>query len=335
MKQKYNKRGYFFTILSCILSSCTNQDVAFFSGKVDSLLVDTIPIQHLFSPAFMAVVDDIFVVTSNGTDISGNMLHFYKLPDMEYLFSTSGKGRGPNEFVSFPMIAQSSKANRLYLWGYTPYTIKEWVIKDDSLSLVHTYETNKYENFNQLHIVQDSLFIYSAIPGDFSIKKYNLERKKETGKISFKIDEHRQPFYSSNYGLVAANESVILYAYWYKRQIDIFDIKTMRLIKRISGKYDKQQIDLDHFNSNVQYYVNIFSGEKFFYVIFRGRSHKDRTINSDILEIYDYEGSQIANISFNISPHYFAIDEANSMMYGFSLNFEDYLLKCSLPLYTN
>jgi len=293
-------------------------------------MVDTIQMQHLFVPAFMTIIDNILIISSSDSDSSGNMLHLYKLPDVEYLYSASGKGRGPNEFYSFPMIVQTTHLDRLYLWGYTPLTIKEWSIKNDSLSLINTYILGKYENFNQLHIAQDSLFIYSAIPGDFSIKKYNINENKETGKISFKIDEHHQPYYSSNYGLVAANESVIVYAYRYKKQFDIYDILSLKLKKRITGNYDDKPINMDDFNSNVQYYTNIVAGEKYFYALYRGRPGKERTVNSDSIEVFDYDGNPICKYTFDICPQYFTIDESNNMLYGFSANFEDYILKCSL-----
>ena len=330
MKQSYLLTTYFILMSFHLLASCSDKKVDFIFNRTEHIVVDTIPIQHLFSPAFMAAKKDMLIMTSNGADNSGNMLHLYRLPTLEYMYSNGSNGRGPNEFSSFPLIAQTTHMNRLYLWGYTPLTIKEWEIRNDSLSLNNTYTLNQYENFNQLHIAQDSLFIYSAIPGDFSIKKYNLDKHKKTGKIALKMDKESQPYYSPNYGLVAANESVIVYAYYYKKQFDIYDISSLRLKKRITGIYDDQHIDLDDFDSNVQHYTNIVAGEKYFYALYRGRPRKERTINSDVIEVFDYDGNPVVKYTFEICPQYFTIDESNNVLYGFSFDFEDYILRCSL-----
>ena len=329
--KRYNAvAAYHLLLFIFTLVSCANQKADFIFNRVEHIVVDTIPMQRLFFPTFMTLAKDVLLVTSYG---SGDMLHFYNVPELTYLYSTSGQGKGPNEFQAFPMICKTYHLdNKLFLWGYTPLTIKEWEVKNNFLSLNRTYTLNQYEDFNQLHIAQDSLFIYKATSGNFSIiKKYNLIENKETGKIALKMDEHKQPSYSLNYGYIAVNDSLIVYIYYYRRQFDIYEISSINLVKQITGIYKQKPVDLNDFNSNVQHYANIVAGKKYFYALYLGIPRKDRTVNNDVIEVFDYEGNPIVRYTFNITPQIFVIDENNKMLYGFSYFYQDYLLRCNLP----
>jgi hypothetical protein len=326
-KRNYSISVCFIAVLFIFIASCNNNSSKIVFDYVENKSVDTIPIQHIFIPTFMTLTQDLLTITSYG---SGEMLHFYKTPALKYLYSTGRNGQGPHEFQAFPMIGQTTSANKLYIWGYTPITIKEWIVRNDSLVLNETYRLNHYENFNQLHVVQDSIFVYSAIPSDFSIKKYNLKANREIGKIALKMDEHQQPFYSSNYGLVAANDSFIVYAYYYKKQIDIYDVFSLKLKKRISGNYDYQTPIVGDNDNNIQQYINVVAGQQYFYALYQGRSSKNKTINSDVIEVFDYNGNPVAKYTFDICPQIFTIDETNHILYGYNFKFEDHLLKCNL-----
>jgi hypothetical protein len=275
----------------------------------------------------MTLTDEILTVTSYH---SGPMLHFYKTPTLKYLYSTGDKGQGPGEFQLFPMICQNTCSNKLYIWGYTPLSINGFVFHNDSLVLAESYTLKMYETFNQLHIIQDSIFIYSAIPSDFSIKKYDLKSNREVDEISFNLESHNQPFFSSNYGYVAANRSFIIYAYHYKKQIDIYDAVSMKLKKQIIDEYHYETPVFDDNDNNVQQYINIVAGNKYFYALYRGGSRKNSTVNSDVLEVFDYNGNPVSKYTFNICPQIFIIDENNHILYGYSSHFENHLLKCSL-----
>ena len=325
------KKILHLTAFLFIITSCNNKS-DFIFDHVENITVDTIPIQHIFpSPQEMTITGDILTVASYG---SGEMLHFYKIPALKYMYSASKKGQGPGEFQAFPMICHNTGSDKLYIWGYTPLTINEWLIHNDSLLLNKTHTLNQYETFNQLHIVHDSLFIYSAIPSDFSIKKYNLNTHKETGKISLKIGDHNQPFFSLDYGFVAATDSCMVYAYNYKKQIDIYDIASLKLKKRLSDNKNYPPPVIGDYDDNVHQYINIVAGKKYFYALYHGKYGKDRTVNGDIIEVFDYNGNPVVKYVFNICPRVFTIDEANNMLYGYSFHYQDYLIKCRLPVNT-
>lgn len=141
------------------------------------------------------------------------------------------------------------------------------------------------------------------------------------------MDEHSL----EDYGLVVANQTSIVYAYKFKKQIDIYDLETLRLKKRIIDRYDYVNPDMES-DDNVYHYTNVVAGKKYLYVLYQGRSSKNKPVNNDFIEVYDYDGNPITKYVFdNISPYLFSIDEINHVLYGFSYDYEDYLLKCYLP----
>jgi hypothetical protein len=70
------------------------------------------------------------------------------------------KGIGPDEFQLFPIIYQNIHSDKLYIWGYTPLSIHGYTIHNDLLTLSESYTLEKYETFNQLHIVIRSKLIF-------------------------------------------------------------------------------------------------------------------------------------------------------------------------------
>ena len=314
------------SILIYFIISCNKtESIVFKESK--HLYTDTIPFNAIFHPTFITLTDSILVFSSYNTD---PLLHFYKTPHLKYMYGTGRKGQNFDEFQAFPMICQNSRSNKLHIWGYTPIKINEFIFTNDSFKLSKSHILDKYNTFNQLHIVRDSLFIYNSVPTELSIKKYNLKLKKETGSINFDLDSNNQPFYSSNYGLVSANDSFIVYAYTYKKQIDIYNISTLELNKRIIDKYNFKNPIINDNENNTEHYINIISGKKYFYALHRGKSSKNTTFNTDIIEVFDYNGNPILKYSFDISPQIFIVDEENRYMYGYNNKYEDYILRYKL-----
>ena len=56
---------------------------------------------------------------------------------------------------------------------------------------------------------------------------------------------------------MAANDSVMIYVYLYKNQIDIYDVKDFRLKRRIVGVYKPQK---PAFRDEELYYLGGYSG---------------------------------------------------------------------------
>lgn len=108
---------------------------------------------------------------------------------------------------------------------------------------------------------------------------------------------------------MAANDSFIVYPYVYKKQIDIYEIETMTLYKRIIGNYQPQDIKIGDFQNNQIYYLDVTAGKDYFYALCR--DEKQNTY----LEVFDYEGCPKARYSFDIVPYQFEIDEKKGYIY--------------------
>lgn len=72
-------------------------------------------------------------------------------------------------------------------------------------TFIRDYRLPRYESFNQMHILHDSILVYSAIPGEFALKKISLNQGEETGRIGLETEEHGESFFYESRGILAAN----------------------------------------------------------------------------------------------------------------------------------
>ena len=170
------------------------------------LIAEKIEVNEIFKPSFILLKNNTLIFSAYR---SPEMLYFYSLPDLKHLYSIGQKGNGPEDFFLFPMFCKSF-ADDVYIRGYKPTQIKQFSItQSGELIFKKDIDLAYYESFNQMHLIRDSLLIYSAIPSEFSIKKYNIHTNTIKGEINIKKDDHAESFFYSNRGNVAANDSLI------------------------------------------------------------------------------------------------------------------------------
>lgn len=288
--------------------------------KVVTLAAEKKCMENVTAPDYILVKNNFLFVASSRSD---SMLCQYSLPDMKLVRQEGIKGGGENDFALFPMFCRNF-TDDVCIWGYTPLTIKRFSIgKEGELALQRKYTLPYYESFNQMYLLRDSLLVYSAIPNDFAIKKLNLNQGKETGKIEFETEDHRETYFYKERGVMSANERYIVYAYFYKKQIDIYDVETMKLYKRLKDGDEEPFIRVGDFEGNAHYYINVIAGEKQFYALCREK-------DSYVLETFDYAGRPMMKYQFDIVPFLFDIDEKEGVLYGYNEGWEDYLLRYKL-----
>jgi hypothetical protein len=286
------------------------------------LVAEKILVNEIFSPDFITRKENCLIIASSKSD---TMLYTYSLPLLTYLNRTGIKGQGADEIQAFPMFCESPESNCLYIWGYTPLTIKKILLDSMGVSMSKDeYRLSKYEAFNCMHIIDDSLFIY-YLPDDLTIKKYDLNAQLYLDEIKFKKEDHNESYYYSNRGLVAVNRSNIVYSYLYKKQIDIYDLHTC---KKKTVIVDKRKYSTPNWKSHekpIFYYMNIYAGIKYFYVLCK----ENDSVNQDnySLEVFDYDGNPIIRYTFDIAPFLCVIDENRKYIYGYTHKHEDYLIK--------
>lgn len=310
-------------LILLVLEACTsfNAEMQFepFDEKV-LLEEDSLLCNEIISPDFLILKGPSLFVASCRSD---SMLWQYALPDMTLLRGGGLKGHGEGEFNLFPMFCRSF-SDKLYIWGYTPLTIKGFILgEEQKLQQIEQFTLPQYESFNQMHIVHDSLLIYSAIPSDYAIKKINLKSGKEEGRIDIGRDDHKETFFYKNRGLMAANNEFIVYAYCYKKQIDIYRFSDMRLYKRLVNRSVTPEIRIGDLEHTVQYYVNLVAGTNYIYALCKGKEEY-------VLEVFDYEGKSVMQYSFVTIPFLFDVDEEMGCLYGYNSDAEEYFFRYEL-----
>ncbi|MDR1115551.1 MAG: TolB-like 6-bladed beta-propeller domain-containing protein [Tannerella sp.] len=311
-----------FFLLSCTNTNHINRKIVFEEEKM--LVAEQIRVNEIFSPDFVTKKENCFIIASNRSD---TMLYVYSLPSLTCWNRTGTKGQGPEEIQFFPMFCESPGSKYLYVWGYTPLTIKKFKIGDKGKFVtVGEYQLSQYEAFNCMHVIDDSLFVY-YLPDELTVKKYNLKTDEYLDEIKWEKEDHAESYYYSNRGLIAVNKSNIVYSYIFKKQIDIYDLHTgqKKAVITDGKKYPKPNVGS---RDNLTCYVNIYAGTDRFYALSRKNGY-DTSDNQDeyLLEVFDYDGNPIVRYTFDIAPFLFAIDEDNEQIYGYSSQFEDYLLR--------
>ncbi len=300
-----------FCIIGSLLlvSSCSNLSI-YSPNETKELNSHKQQLEEVFRPSFLTRVEDKLVFASYGTD---KMLFVYSIPDLKFLGSTGRKGKGPDEIDAFPMFCESNNES-LYVWGYTRKSIRKFnVTKDGNLIKDTIITLPEYKAYNNMHIVNDSLFIY-YLPDELKVVKSNLWNGLQLDDIEMKKDDHNETFFFKNRGTIAANDSFLVYGYVYKKQIDIYRIRNFKLFKQIVGDYPRKDPIIGDFD-NRSYYHKIVAGEKYFYALYNSIEK-----NRSILEVYDFNGVFEKELVLDIKPELFTIDEAIRSIYGYSID---------------
>lgn len=311
-------RMFIFTLF--IVSCNTRRERKMNDVETTFISVDTIHMHQILSPTFLEVKKDLLIVTSYG---SGKMIHVYTLPDLEYLDSFGAKGNGPDEIQVFPMICYTSHPDFFYIWGFTMKSIYKCKYSPvtHQVSFPKKIALESYETFNQPYLIDDSLFVYSALPTEYAIKKYNIESNRLSGKIEIP-QEGSQPYFDINYGFVAANNRNIVYAYNYKKEIDIYDLATLQLKVKLKGEYTPNAAISYNNEENILQYIHVVAGEHSFYALYKGCSANSSS-NECTIEKFNYDGKLLQRYKFDKCPQLFSVDEGNNMIYGYNFEYED------------
>lgn len=325
---KYKSIYISLIVIVWILNACSKPRVnrtIFPESK--ELLAEKISVNEVFSPDFVTKSGDHFIISSSKSDTT---LFLYETPSLTFKNATGSKGGGPNEIQTFPMFCHTMDNDYLYIKGYSPMSIRKIKIEAESdFSFIDEYQLDKYDEYNFMNIINDSLLIYYN-GNELAITKYDLKNNIELNKIKLKREDHGESFFYSNRGLISANDSFVIFPYTYKNQIDIYAVDDFKLIKRIEDGEKYAKVEVSNFENITYHYINVYAGKKYFYVIYVGHKEGDDNFFDRTMEVYDYEGNPIIEYTFDIIPFYLAVDEQNGYIYATNSNYEDYLLRYKL-----
>lgn len=319
-----------YLLISLLFVACTGQKSepsqmleAFPVEK--SLFAEKVKVNEMFSLSkMMCKGNNLFV---SDVRSSKNLIYQYSLPDFKCVYKGGSKGQAEDEFQIFPIFC-NTPADKVYIWGYTMFSIRSFTLDDDSqLSFEKKYDLPMSgDTYNDMHVVKDSILVMKEVT-QLAIKKINLHNQQVIGEIRFKKDEHNESFFCENAGYMAANDSLIVYAYHYKKQIDIYDMDDMKLKRKLIGDEVPPHIVLYDPESTVYRNYGIFAGKDYFYV---WCPSKWGTKKGCSIEVYDYLGGSIAKYELDAMLTTFTVDEQNRVIYGYSGEvFEDGFLKYS------
>ncbi len=316
--------------LAVPLFSCGDRDTAVTAKRAfpqeKRIQAVKCPVGDVMDPSYMIQKGDYLLVRSGQPK---KQLFVFTVPDLRFVCATGNQGRGPEEFSTFPTLVES-RTDTFYVFGYAHRHLKSLAV--DSAARVHLtecYEIPLHEVFNHMHLIDDSVLLYETVMlPQYAVHKYDLKNRKSIDelKIERETPESELTFDTSR-GYMAANDSVMIYVYLYKNQIDIYDVKDFRLKRRIVGVYKPQK---PAFRNKELYYLGVIPGDKYFYALFKGARTEKGENRSNTIEVYDYDGNPVALYRFDIPPLYFYPDEKNNCIYATHPSCMDTLLRYDL-----
>ena len=270
----------------------------------------------LINPLDLYMKNDYLFISSSKTD---SILYIYSLPDIKYINSYGRQGAGPDEFGGCFCFCKSSN-NFIYFKGYSnPMQIGSYKVdKNGSPIIQQRYKLKHAVMTNFVSILNDSIYLYFDID-QLTIVQVNLKNGKKIRDLKLEKDDHKEPYFYSNQGVLASNGNSIVYTYSYKKQIDIYDIN-LSLKKTIIWDYKNIKPTVGDFDNAIHHYLNVYAGEKYFYALYSGMSEKSNSKTPQknySLEVYDYDGNPVIKYALEKIPVSFTVDEKRGLLYGF------------------
>ncbi|MCL2738334.1 MAG: TolB-like 6-bladed beta-propeller domain-containing protein, partial [Bacteroidales bacterium] len=320
----------FLLLISCNTNPIDSKDFLF---EVELQPEHRFPLVEAFFPIRMYIHNDYLILYQSNTSNYQPDVFFaaYSLSDYSYKGSFGHKGRGPGEWI-FPMFIRST-SNSPYLY-LTDLSFRETtalihkMILDSTMRLkaVDTFRIDKggYHSMNNMVISKDSLLVYDEFASAPVLKIHRLGR--DVPAISWKYGNYegdsraylQQSQFDENRGMLAANDSRIVFLYTFQDRIDIMDWN-FKPQRRLNFQKTKPVISKDNRMDNVWYYSNAFLGQHFLYTYYYGvRFGEYMTRNDMVMEVFDLNGAPVCRYTFSRPmPAIFTVDERNFTLYGY------------------
>ena len=306
-----------------ILVSCTQNDtVVITSFPIEkSIKYSDYDTYDIIDPAGIVVSDSyLFLLGLKSEPI----FQQYELQEMKYVRSFGIRGRGPDEFMESPSMYVSHNPEKFYIYRFWEKSVTAYqILKDGDLAQENIFIINKGGTMNQFHIIKDSLIVYNLVP-QIGIVKIELSEDDRFSKIEFdKNKDYPEDFFHPNYGTLSVNDRYIVYAYKYRKQIDIYDIDNMKLKTRLLAYGHREEITISEQSKG--YYYDVYTTNNFIYAYYVNPDSGDSK-NKYFIEVFDYSGTPIIRYNIGISlGGLFAVSSKDDVMYSFSWELEKIL----------
>jgi hypothetical protein len=316
----------FIVMSTALLANCKIEDIVVIPDvfPVEKILTyETYQITEVIDPVQYVVVNDcLFLMGMQSEPI----FQQYKLPELTYVKSFGTRGRGPKEYIS-PWMSVSPNLQTLYIKNLSEFNTYR-ITHNGELAYQGDIKLPSNVLYNQFHIINDSLLIYNMGPDNMGIEKVNLQTK-ESNRILLDDNYDGEYFRNAERGIVAANDKHIVYAYTYRKQMDIYNIDDMSLEVRLRAKgrqYASQPIE----RNSPHYYRDVCLTERYIYALYVNPDTDDDD-NKRYVEVFDYEGTPLKR--YNMGKHFgvpYAVSPDDSTIYSYHSQFDDKIQKFDL-----
>jgi hypothetical protein len=313
----------------CVGFACSQERKFAFDSTI-GLLPQKVKLTEVIFPASIAFENgNLFISNTTPSDDHPQVIFRYS-PDIKLVNSFGYKGRGPGEF-SMPFFCNSPESDTLYLSGYNDRSIKQWIVGENGelssagsdIVINRTLSTN----VNNVCITGENLFYYDIMANKV-VKADIGDNCRIVGEVEMDTGETDVPLFPQ--GVFGANGSVMVYVHMYSNLIDLFDVGTMKRIKRFSVNPPiPQTFDPQNPFDVVYGYANLFVGADKIYALYSGKSSTDED-KARYLEVFDNSGEPIIRYHLTEAMNAFTMDEANNVLYGVSYREPDFVLKYDL-----
>lgn len=284
----------------------------------------------LLSPRDICILDSLIIVKEESNQY---MYSVFRLPELEYMASFGEKGEGPKDLI-FPermriindtifiydralcklnLLYISPEGNVKYSYGYNNYRfagLYNIIYLNDSL-----FVGFNYSNDTRISIIDnDSLYMASVCYPQDDLQISNIQKS-----LVYQGSMLKHPY-----------KNKFVFASLYGRVLEIFqlngDNKDMSIV---ASRYEMfpecepcdatNRISANFTENNVTGFLAVSSSEKYIYLLYSGRTIKDKNKNfSNTIEVYDWNGDYVKTIKLNKELSSFCISSDETYVYGVS-----------------
>lgn len=319
-----------FLSIGILLLACSHKETVYFTSFPieKDLKYSTFDVHGLFDPFSLVLSNKYLFLLGIKSD---PIFQQYELQNLTYLKSFGNRGRGPGEFPMTPIIYVSRNPEKLYICHSAQKAFSSYkIIENGDLLLENEFITTQGVLYNQFHIIKDSFLVYNLVP-KIGIEVINLLTDENSTQIEFTKNRHYtgEDFLHPDFGTLTVNNQYIVYAYKYRKQIDIYDIKNLKLKTRLLAKGHSETITTTEHSKF--YYCDVYTTENFIYVYFIDTYSND-VKNKYYIEVFDFNGTPLKryNIGIALGCGLWAVTSDDSAIYGYCWSLDDKILRFDL-----
>jgi len=315
--RQFNK-NLFLLLGVTLFVNCTHKGVITISSFPieKSVGYSAYEIDSIIDPAVIAVSNNYLFLLGISSD---PIFQEYKLNNLDYVQCFGRRGRGPGEFAAPPIMYTARDQEKLYIYYSIDRTFTAYkILENGELELEQKFTVDKSGVYNQFHIIKDSLLVHNLLRG---IEKIDLAGG-HSSKIEFtkNMNYEGRDFFHPDNGDLSVTNKYIVYAYWYKKQIDIYNIDNLSLKARLLAKGQSEKIT--SIEQPKRYYYNVYASENYIYACYVDPDSDDEQ-NKYFVEVFDFNGKPIKRYNIGISLWgMFAVSSDDSAMYSYNWDLE-------------